>query len=74
MEILKYKIELADNGMIVSVENGGASVFQRRDETYRDCYKRGFSDTIASYIADIMTLGTDNTPKKFKYDIKIEIR
>ncbi len=74
MERLKYSIELADNGMIVSIANGGASVFQKRDETCRDCYKRGFSDTIASYIADIMTLGTETTPVKEKYNIKIEIR
>lgn len=75
MEKLDYTIELADNG--ITVRNNVVrtmEVYQEQENNYRECYKRGLSDSIASYLADILLNGTDKLKTKDKYNIKIAIR
>lgn len=71
-----YIIELADNGMIVGNSAWKSKdVYQAQNGDYSECYKRALSDSIVSYIVDVLLNGSEKLDdNKYKYNIKIEIR
>ena len=76
MERLNFKLEFADNGVIVTDNNKNfVNVYEENE--HGDSYeytKRDISDSIADTIAYLLLDGSDRLKPKDIYKIKIEIR
>lgn len=76
MERLNFKLEFADNGVIVTDNNKNfVNVYEENE--HRDSYeytKRAISDSIADTIAYLLLDGSDNLKVKDKFQIKVEIK
>ena len=66
MEKLNFKLEFADNGVIVYQEKENGS--------YHEYTKRAISESVDDIIAHLLLDGTENLKQKSIYKIKIEIR
>lgn len=76
MEKLSFKIEFADNGVVVT-ENNKYFVNVYEENEHGDSYeytRRAISDSIADTIAHLLLSGSDRLEPKSIYKIKIEIR
>ena len=76
MEKLSYKIEFADNGVVVT-DNNSDFVNVYEENEHLDSYeytRRAISDSIADTIAHLLLNGSDGLKQKDIYKIKIEIR
>ena len=76
MEKLSYKIEFADNGVVVT-DNNKYFVNVYEENEHGDSYeytRRAISDSIADTIAHLLLNGSDGLKQKDIYKIKIEIR
>lgn len=76
MEKLSYKIEFADNGVVVT-DNNKYFVNVYEENEHGDSFeytKRAISDSIADTIAHLLLNGSDRLEPKSIYKIKIEIR
>ena len=76
MEKLSYKIEFADNGVVVT-DNNKYFVNVYEENEHGDSYeytRRDISDSIADTIAHLLLNGSDGLKPKDIYKIKIEIR
>ena len=67
MEKLNFKLEFADNGVIVSYE-------EKENGDYHEYTKRAISETVDDIIAHLLLDGTEKLKQKSIYKIKIEIR
>lgn len=76
MERLNYKLEFADNGVIITDDNsGGVNVYQEKEgSNYQEYTARAISESIADTVAHLLLDGTDKLETKSVYKIKIEIR
>lgn len=76
MERLNFKLEFADNGVIVTDNNKNfVNVYEENE--HGDSYeytKRAISDSIADTIAYLLLDGSDNLKVKDKFQIKVEIK
>lgn len=76
MEKLSYKIEFADNGVVVT-DNNKYFVNVYEENEHGDSYEytgRAISDSIADTISHLLLNGSDRLEPKSIYKIKIEIR
>lgn len=76
MERLNFKLEFADNGVVVT-DNNKDFVNVYEENEYGDSYeytRRAISDSIADTIAHLLLNGSDRLEPKSIYKIKIEIR
>lgn len=76
MERLNFKLEFADNGVIVT-DNNKDFVNVYEENEHGDSYeytKRAIRDSIADTIAQLLLDGSDKLEPKSIYKIKIEIR
>lgn len=76
MERLNFKLEFADNGVVVT-DNNKDFVNVYEENEYGDSYeytKRAVSDSIADTIAYLLLNGSTKLEPKSIYKIKIEIR
>lgn len=76
MEKLNFKLEFADNGVIVT-DNDKDFVNVYEENEHGDSYeytKRAIRDSIADTIAQLLLDGSDKLESKSIYKIKIEIR
>lgn len=76
MEKFNFKLEFADNGVIVTDNSSGCvNVYQeKKDGNYHECTARAISESVVNVIADLLINGSDKLESKVKYGIKIEIR
>lgn len=76
MEKLNFKLEFADNGVIVTDNSSGSvNVYQEQEGgSYHEYTKRAISESVAYTIAHLLLDGTENLKQKSIYKIKIEIR
>ena len=78
MEKLNFKIEFADNGVIVTDSSYGfvnVNVYQEKEDgNYEEYTKRAISESVVDTIAHLLLDGTENLKQKSIYKIKIEIR
>lgn len=76
MERFNFKLEFADNGVIVT-DNNKDFVNVYEENEHGDSYeytKRAIRDFIADTIAQLLLDGSDKLEPKSIYKIKIEIR
>lgn len=76
MEKLNFKLEFADNGVIVT-DNDKDFVNVYEENEHGDSYeytKRAIRDSIADTIAQLLLDGSDKLEPNSIYKIKIEIR
>lgn len=76
MEKLNFKLEFADNGVIVT-DNEKDFVNVYEENEHGDSYeytKRAIRDSIADTIAQLLLDGSDKLEPNSIYKIKIEIR
>lgn len=76
MEKLLYKIEFADNVVVVTDNNKDfVNVYEENEHGDSSEYtRRAISDSIADTIAHLLLNGSDRLKPKDIYKIKIEIR
>lgn len=76
MERLSFKLEFADNGVIVTDNDTDfVNVYEENERGDSSEYtKRAISDSIADTIAHLLLSGSDRLEPKSIYKIKIEIR
>lgn len=76
MERLSFKLEFADNGVIVTDNNKDfVNVYEENERGDSSEYtRRAVSDSIADTIAHLLLNGSDRLEPKSIYKIKIEIR
>ena len=78
MEKLNFKIEFADNGVIVTDSSYGfvnVNVYEEKENgDYYEYTKRAISESVVDTIAHILLDGTEKLKQKSIYKIKIEIR
>lgn len=76
MERLNFKIEFADNGVIVKDDSSGfVNVYQEKEkDNYYEYTARAISESVAETIAYLLLDGTEKLKQKSIYKIKIEIR
>ena len=78
MEKLNFKIEFADNGVIVTDSSNGflnVNVYEEKENgDYHEYTKRSISETVVDNIAHLLLDGTEKLEQKSIYKIKIEIR
>lgn len=76
MEKLSYKIEFADNGVVVTDNNKDfVNVYEENEHVDSSEYtRRAISDSVADTIAHLLLNGSDRLKPKDIYKIKIEIR
>ena len=76
MERLNFKVEFADNGVIVKINNKDfVNVYEENEHGDSSEYtRRAISDSIADTIAHLLLNGSDGLKQKDIYKIKIEIR
>lgn len=76
MERLNFKVEFADNGVIVTVNNKDfVNVYEENEhEDSSEYTRRAISDSIADTIAHLLLNGSDRLKPNDIYKIKIEIR
>ena len=76
MERINFKLEFADNGVIVTDDSSACvNVYQEKEDGNYDEYtKRYISETVVDTIAYLLLDGTENLKQKSIYKIKIEIR
>ena len=76
MERLNFKLEFADNGVIVTDGSSACvNVYQEKeDDNYDEYTKRAISETVIDTIAYLLLDGTEKLKQKSIYKIKIEIR
>ena len=78
MEKLNFKLEFADNGVIVTDSSYGfvnVNVYEEKENgDYHEYTKRAISESIDDIIAHLLLDGTENLKQKSIYKIKIEIR
>ena len=76
MEKLNFKVEFADNGVIVTINNKDfVNVYEENERGDSSEYtRRAISDSIADTIAHLLLSGSDRLEPKSIYKIKIEIR
>lgn len=76
MEKLNFKLEFADNGVIVTDNSSGSvNVYQEKEDgSYHEYTKRVISESVDDIIAHLLLDGTENLKQKSIYKIKIEIR
>lgn len=76
MEKLNFKLEFADNGVIVTDDSSGSvNVYQEKEDgSHREYTKRAISESVDNIIAHLLLDGTENLKQKSIYKIKIEIR
>lgn len=76
MERLDFKLEFADNGVIVTDDSSGCiNVYQEKEGgNYHEYTARAISESIAETIAHLMLDGSEKLKQKSVYKIKIEIR
>lgn len=76
MEKLNFKLEFADNGVIVTDNNHGCvNVYQEKEDgNYHEYTARAISESVAETIAHLLIDGTEKLKQKSIYNIKIEIR
>lgn len=76
MEKLNFKLEFADNGVIVTDDSSGSvNVYQEKEDgSYREYTKRAISESVDNIMAHLLLDGTENLKQKSIYKIKIEIR
>lgn len=76
MERLNFKIEFADNGVIVKDDSSGfVNVYQKKEKgNYYEYTARAISESVAETIAHLLLDGTEKLKQKSIYKIKIEIR
>lgn len=76
MEKLSYKIEFADNGVVVTDNNKDfVNVYEENEHVDSSEYtRRAISDSIADTIAHLLLNGSTKLEPKDIYKIKIEIR
>ena len=76
MERLNFKLEFADNGVVVT-DNNKDFVNVYEENEHGDSYeysRRAISDSIEDTIAHLLLNGSDRLEPKSIYKIKIEIR
>lgn len=76
MERLNFKLEFADNGVVVT-DNDKDFINVYEENEHGDSYeytKRAISDSIADTIAYLLLKGSTKLEPKSVYKIKIEIR
>jgi hypothetical protein len=76
MERLSFKLEFADNGVVVTDNNKDfVNVYEENERGDSSEYtRRAISDSIADTIAHLLLYGSDRLEPKSIYKIKIEIR
>lgn len=76
MERLNFKIEFADNGVVVKDCNHDFMIVYEGNESEEpsEYTKRAISDSIADTITKLLLSGYNNLEPKDIYKIKIEIR
>ena len=76
MERLNYKLEFADNGVIVTDNSCGCiNVYEEKEGgNYFEYTARAISESMAETIAHLLLVGSDKLQQKSSYKIKIEIR
>lgn len=76
MERLNFKLEFADNGVIIKDNSSGfVNVYQEKEDgNYLEYTKRAISESVDDIIAHLLLDGTENLKQKSIYKIKIEIR
>lgn len=76
MERLSFKLEFADNGVIVTDNDTDfVNVYEENERGDSSEYtRRAISDSIADTIAHLLLNGSDRLEPKSIYKIKIEIR
>ena len=76
MEKFNFKIEFAENGVIITNNNKDfVNVYEENEHGDSFEYtKRAISDSIADTIAHLLLNGSDRLKPKDIYKIKIEIR
>lgn len=76
MERLNFKVEFADNGVIVTINNKDfVNVYEENERGDSSEYTiRAIRDSIADMIAHLLLGGSDRLEPKSIYKIKIEIR
>ena len=76
MEKLNFKLEFADNGVIVTDDSSGfVNVYEEKENgDYHEYTKRAISESVVDTIAHILLDGTEKLEQKSIYKIKIEIR
>lgn len=76
MERLNFKVEFADNGVIVTINNKDfVNVYEENERCDSSEYtRRAISDSITDTIAHLLLNGSDGLKPKDVYKIKIEIR
>lgn len=76
MEKFNFKIQFANNGVVVTDDNSDfVNVYEENE--HGDSYeytRRAISDSIADTIAHLLLSGSDRLELKSIYKIKIEIR
>lgn len=76
MERLNFKLEFADNGVVVT-DNDKDFINVYEENEHEDSYeytKRAINDSIADTIAYLLLKGSTKLEPKSVYKIKIEIR
>ena len=78
MERINFKLEFADNGVIVTDSSYGfvnVNVYEEKENgDYHEYTKRAISESVDDIIAHLLLDGTENLKQKSIYKIKIEIR
>ena len=76
MERLNFKLEFADNGVIVTDDSSGfVNVYEEKENgDYHEYTKRAISETVVDTIAHFLLDGTEKLKQKSIYRIKIDIR
>ena len=76
MEKLNFKLEFADNGVIVTDSSSGfVNVYEEKENgDYHEYTKRAISETVVDTSAHLLLDGTEKLNQKSIYKIKIEIR
>lgn len=76
MERLNFKLEFADNGVIITDDKSGfVTVYEEKENgDYHEYTKRAISESVVDTIAQLLLDGTEKLKQKSIYKIKIEIR
>ena len=76
MERINFKLEFADNGVIVTDDSSACvNVYEEKENSNYDEYtKRAIIETVVDTIANLLLDGTEKLKQKSIYKIKIEIR
>lgn len=76
MEKLNFKLEFADNGVIVTDNSCGCvNVYEEKEGgNYHEYTARAISESVADTIAHLLLDGSEKLEQKSIYKIKIEIR